>query len=174
MTRNARSRIAETGGQAGESGRPRRSGRGSQAAGGGQDGGARPPRAVSGWRIRTPEPSLRPSAAGKFTGTPASVAPRAGPGPAQASTRVSSPLRNLWQRTPPVARPLGGYSRYGVTFAVAAPVPGSAPVLPATVTTTGSPVPAGAVPTTPNQATLARADSRMPAIPPAARPCGRT
>src|SRR5215472_9088850 len=85
--------------------------RGRQAAGGGYGEGARPPGAVSGWRIRLPEPSLRPSAAGKFTGTPASVAPRAGPGPAQASTRVSSPLRNLWQRTPPVARPLGGYSR---------------------------------------------------------------
>ncbi len=28
--------------------------------------------------------------------------------------------------------------------------------------------------TAPNQATEARADSRMPAIPPAARPCGRT
>ena len=69
---------------------------------------------------------------------PASVAPRAGPGPAQASTSTSSPLRNRWQRTPPVARPLGGYSAYGVTFTVTAAVPGSAPALPATVTTTGS------------------------------------
>ena len=39
--------------------------------------------------------------------------PRPGPGaaPAQAKTRVSSPLRKRWQRTPPVARPLAGYSR---------------------------------------------------------------
>src|SRR5262249_23379531 len=109
----------------------------------------------------------------KSTGTPASVAPRAGPGPAQASTRVSSPLRNLWQRTPPVARPLGGYSRYGVTFTVAAPVPGSARVLPATVTTTGSPSPAlGPVPTAPNQATAPRADSPLPRRPPSPRPPG--
>ena len=42
-----------------------------------------------------------------------------GPGPAQASTSTSSPLRNRWQRTPPVARPLGGYSAYGVTFTLA-------------------------------------------------------
>src|SRR6516162_11770686 len=99
--------------------------------------------------MRVPEPSRRASGGGRSTGTPAVVAPRAGPGPAQASTRVSSPLRNLWQRTPPVARPLAGYSRYGVTFTVAAPVPGSAPVLPATVTTTASS--AGPDPIAPNQ-----------------------
>jgi DNA gyrase subunit B len=56
--------------------------------------GASPPRAVSGWRTRVPEPSRRGSAEGSSTGTPASVAPRAGDGPAQASTRASSPLRN--------------------------------------------------------------------------------
>ena len=42
--------------------------------------------------------------------------PRAGAGPAQASSRVSSPLRKRWQRTPPVARPLAGYSANGVTL----------------------------------------------------------
>ena len=46
-------------------------------------------------------------------------------------------MRNRWQRTPPVARPLGGYSAYGVTLTLAAVVPGKAPALPATVTTTG-------------------------------------
>ena len=71
---------------------------------------AGPPSAASGWRTRSPEPSRRPSGGGRSTGVPASVAPRAGPGPAQASTSTSSPLRNRWQRTPPVARPLGGYS----------------------------------------------------------------
>src|ERR1039458_8806469 len=96
-----------------------------------------PPRAAIGWRTGAPEPSRRPSGGGSGTGVPASVAPRAGPGPAQASTSTSSPFRNLWQRTPPVARPLGGYSAYGVTFTVAAEAPGSAPALPATVTTTG-------------------------------------
>src|ERR1035441_1627587 len=103
-----------------------------------QLGLAAPPRAASGWRIRTPEPSRRPSGGGSGTGGPASVAPRAGRGPAQASTRASSPFRSRWQRTPPVARPLGGYSAYGVTFTVAAEAPGSAPALPATVTTTGA------------------------------------
>src|SRR5262249_29638705 len=80
-----------------------------------------------------------------------------GPGPAGASTRVSAPWRTGWRRPPPVARPLGGYSPYGVSFTVAAPVPGSAPVLPATVTTTGSPAPElsepGPVATAPNQVT---------------------
>ena len=33
---------------------------------------------------------------------------RAGVGPTQASSRTSSPRRNRWQRTPPVARPLAG------------------------------------------------------------------
>ena len=66
----------------------------------------------------------------------AQVTGTAGAGPAQAMTRMSSPLRNRWQRTPPVARPLGGYSCSGVTFTVPAAVPGRAPALPATVTTT--------------------------------------
>src|SRR6266849_5070099 len=45
-----------------------------------QPAGAAPPTAASGWRTRSPEPSLRPSADGSSTGVPASVAPRAGPG----------------------------------------------------------------------------------------------
>src|SRR6516164_6133044 len=89
------------------------------------------------WRVRgVPEPSRRPCMPERSTGTPASVAPRAGPGPAQAAIRPPSPLRKRWQRTPPVARPFGGYSAKGVTLTLAAPVPGSAPDLPATVTTT--------------------------------------
>ena len=52
--------------------------------------------------------------------------PAPGPRPAQAKTRVSSPLRNRWQRTPPVARPLGGYSENGVTLTAPGSVPGSA------------------------------------------------
>ena len=50
-------------------------------------------------------------------------------------------------------------------------VPGRAPDRPATVTTS----PAGlAGLAAPSQITLACGDSRMPAIPPAARPCERT
>ncbi|HYQ33040.1 MAG TPA: DNA gyrase subunit A, partial [Lapillicoccus sp.] len=55
-----------------------------------------------------PEPSRRPLAGGSSTATPLAAAARAGVPPAQARTRVSSPLRNRWQRTPPVARPLAG------------------------------------------------------------------
>ena len=60
-----------------------------------------------------PEPSRRPVASGRSTGAPLAAAARAGAGPAQAVSRVSSPLRKRWQRTPPVARPLAGYSREG-------------------------------------------------------------
>ena len=63
---------------------------------------------------------------------------RAGARPAQAKTRVSSPLRKRWQRTPPVARPLAGYSLNGVTFTAPGSVPGSAVEDPETVTTTDS------------------------------------
>src|SRR5215472_2451839 len=125
------------------------------------------------WRVRVmPEPSRLPCMPDRSTGTPDMVAPSAGPGPAQAVTRWSSPLRKRWQRTPPVARPLGGYSAKGVTLTLAAPAPGSAPDLPATVTTTAAS--AVVVPTAPNQTTDAPDDSRMPAMPPAGRPCGRT
>ncbi len=108
---------------------------------------------------------------------PAAVAPWAGPAPAQASTSTSSPLRNRWHLTPPVARPLAGNSAYGDTFTLAAAEPGSAPVLPAAVTTTGSvlsALPSGSAATAPNQITVVLGESRTPAIPPAARPCGRT
>ena len=97
--------------------------------------------------------------------------PRPGPGasPAQAKTSVSSPLRNRWQRTPPVARPLAGYSPNGVTLTAPGSVPGSAVVDPDAVTTTEA---SGS--TTPNQATCSPAATRTPCMPPPARPCGRT
>src|SRR5215472_12681620 len=92
------------------------------------------------WRVSgVPEPSRLPCMPDRSTGTPASVAPSAGPGPAQAMTRRSSPLRKRWQRTPPVALPFGGYSANGVTLTLATDAPGSAPTRPATVTTTVSP-----------------------------------
>jgi len=59
-----------------------------------QPGPAVPPIAASGCRTRSPEPSRRPIGGGRSTGVPASVAPRAGPGPAQASTSASAPFRN--------------------------------------------------------------------------------
>src|SRR6201993_5028671 len=97
------------------------------------------------WRpSATPEPSRLPPGSGSWTGAPESVAATAGVGPAHAMTSMSSPLRNRWQRTPPVARPLPGNSCSGVTFTLAALAPGSAPALPATVTTTaGEYVPGG-------------------------------
>jgi hypothetical protein len=56
------------------------------------------------------------------------------PEPIEAMTRLSSPLRKRWQRTPPVALPLAGYSANGVTLTLAPDVPGSAPEWSATVT----------------------------------------
>ena len=94
-----------------------------------------------------------------------------GPWPTHASARRSCPRRRRWQRTPPVPRPLAGYSVNGVTFTDPASVPGSAADDPATVTTTGSPAPS---PTTPNQIARAPGASLTPAIPPAGRPWGRT
>ena len=70
-----------------------------------------------------------------------------------------------------MARPLGGNSAQADSVTVAAMVPGRAPDRLATVTTSLAGL---AGPAAPNQITLARGDSRMPAIPPAARPCGRT
>src|SRR6516162_9711549 len=97
---------------------------------------AAPPITAS-WRRRAiPDPSRLPTGSGRTTGLPESVAPTAGAGPAQAMTSASSPLRNRWQRTPPVARPLPGNSCSGVTFTLPAAVPGSTPDRPATVTTT--------------------------------------
>ena len=93
------------------------------------------------------EPRRRPgpaqAAIGWLPGVPGAVAPagrpRAGrparrwprrPAPARRrptrSTSVSSPLRNRWQRTPPVARPLAGYSANGVTLTAPGSVPGRA------------------------------------------------
>src|ERR1700722_16767247 len=113
----------------------------------------------------------------RSTITPDSVAASTGGGPIQAWIRPSSPLRKRWQRTPPVARPLGGYSENGVTLTDAPPVPGSAPDRPATVTTTASPEEPDepdAGPRAPNQIAVAPSDRRMPVMPPAWRPCGRT
>ena len=144
---------------------------------------AAPPITASWRRSAMPDPSRLPTGSGRMTGLPESVAPTAGAGPAQAMTSASSPLRNRWQRTPPVARPLAGNSCSGVTFTLPAVVPGSAPARPATViTTAGEYVPGGpdgdpeaaAASTAPNHTTEAPADSRTPAMPPAARPCGRT
>src|SRR5215471_13276740 len=87
-----------------------------------------------------PEPSRLPVMPDRSTTTPDPVTPMTGDGPIQAWIRPSSPLRKRWQRTPPVARPLGGYSANGVTLTEAPPVPGSAPDRPDTVTTTAAAV----------------------------------
>ncbi len=108
-----------------------------------------PAQAAIGWLPGTPEPSRRPSAAGRSIGAPLAAAARAGAEPAQAKTRVSSPLRKRWQRTPPVARPLAGYSANGVTLTAPGSVPGSAVDEPDDVTTTD----VGAGSTAPNQTT---------------------
>src|ERR1700722_10395926 len=104
----------------------------------------------------------------RSTITPDSVAASTGGGPIQAWIRPSSPLRKRWQRTPPVARPLAGYSENGVTLTDAPPVPGSAPDRPATVTTTASsaePDGPAAGPSAPNQMAVAPSDSRRRALP---------
>ncbi len=95
-----------------------------------------PAQAAIGWLPGTPEPSRLPVASGRSTGAPLAAAARAGAVPAQAKTRVSSPLRKRWQRTPPVARPLGGYSEKGATLTAPGSVPGSAVDEPDAVTTT--------------------------------------
>src|SRR5690606_29586273 len=121
------------------------------------------------WPAASPEPSRRPVASGNSTGTPLAAAARAGAGPAHAKMRVSSPLRNRWHRTPPVARPLAGYSSYGVTLTDPACVPGSEPLDPETVTTTLSALGS----TAQNPTTDAFEASLIPAIPPPDRPWGR-
>ena len=55
-----------------------------------------------GWGAGVPDMSRRGSGAGRSIGVPLAAAAIAGSGPAQASTRPSSPFRNRWQRTPPV------------------------------------------------------------------------
>ena len=64
------------------------------------------------WRVRAvPEASRRPIISDRLTGVPAAVMPITGPGPTHAWISPSSPLRNRWQRTPLVARPLAGTRR---------------------------------------------------------------
>jgi hypothetical protein len=108
---------------------------------------------------------------------------RAGAGPAQAATSVSSPLRNRWQRTPPVARPLAGYSCIGVTLTLS----GRRARQRARAARHRDHHGRGVGPHRPGGRPRGRvsvhraephhrcpADSRTPAMPPAARPCGRT
>ncbi|MCY1370078.1 hypothetical protein D9M69_571530 [compost metagenome] len=118
-----------------------------------------------------PEPSRRPCSCGSDRATPASEDALAGPCPAQAIRRVSSPFRNRCARTPAVARPLGGYSANAVTFPAPGAVPGKAPSVPDTVTTTAASSPGATVP---KNSTWSPAASLIPAMPPAVRPCGRT
>ena len=136
-----------------------------------------PPIAASGAaRSRRPSrPGGRPPPAGR----PARRVGRrgAGPGPAQASTSTSSPLRNRWQRTPPVARPLAGYSSKGVTLTR----PGRRAGQGAGAAGHGDHDRLAAVPDCrrPGRPRRTRSPTRagaslIPAMPPAARPCGRT
>jgi len=53
-----------------------------------------PATAAIGWLAGVPDPSRRPVAGGRSTGTPAAAAARAGAAPAQARIRVSSPRTN--------------------------------------------------------------------------------
>src|SRR5689334_9904796 len=131
--------------------------------------GSGPAAAVIGWLPGVPEPSRRPVASGRSTGAPLAAAAIAGAVPAHAKTRVSSPLRNRWHRTPPVARPFAGYSPNGVTLTAPASVPGRAVDAPLAVTTTAV---VGSM--APNQATDSPLASLMPAMPPPDRPWGRT
>ena len=88
--------------------------------------------------------------------------------PAQPSSRVSSPLRNRWQRTPPVARPLpgilgerGDLDRTGVGAGQGRRRPGDGDH-------------AAVVGAAPKKTARAPGPSLIPAIPPPERPCGRT
>lgn len=118
----------------------------------------------------TPEPSRRGSISGSSAGVPSRWAALAGTAPAQARERQSSPFRKRWQRTPPVARPLRGYWSNGVSLAVVWTESSSVPREPATVKTTASTAGSTAV----KEMTFAPSVSLMPAMPPAARPWGRT
>src|SRR5450631_2400852 len=113
-----------------------------------------------------PEPSRFPEASGRSSATPLAAAALAGVPPTHPRTRVSSPRRKRWQRTPPVARPLAGYSAYGVTLRDPGSVPGKALEEPLEVTTTLLAAGSTAV----KNAALAPAASLMPAIPAALRP----
>ena len=92
------------------------------------------PTAAIGWPAGVPRPVAATLGRGQVDRAPLAAAAPAGAGPAQASSRVSSPFRKRWQRTPPVARPLPGYSASGVTLTAPASVPGSAFEVPETVT----------------------------------------
>ena len=69
-----------------------------------------------------------------------------------------------------MARPLPGYSEKGVTFTAPGSVPGKAVDEPLAVTTTAS----SPMVKAPKLITRAPGESRMPAMPPPERPCGRT
>src|SRR6476659_156768 len=97
-----------------------------------------PAHAAIGWLPATPDPSRRATGSGRSTAAALAAAARGGAAPAHANTSMSSPLRKRWQRTPPVARPLPGYSANGVTLTDPASVPGSAVPEPEAVTTTAS------------------------------------
>ena len=96
-----------------------------------------PSRTLPRWADQTGRPS-RPAAGRprQIDGCAARRRGNAGARPAQANNKVSSPLRNRWHRTPPVARPFAGYSPNGVTLTAPASVPGRAADEPDTVTTT--------------------------------------
>ena len=83
--------------------------------------------------------------------------------------RAVSPFRKRWHLTPPVARPLVGYSARGVTLAPPVVCPNNESGAPAIVTTRSV---AGSTP--PKNSTFASFDSFTPATPPPRRPCGRT
>src|SRR3954451_537885 len=129
-----------------------------------------PATATTGCAPGTPDPSRRPVGSGRSTAAPLAADARAGPSPAHANTRVSSPLRKRWQRTPPVPRPLAGYSANGVTLTAPGSVPGSAVLEPDEVTTTAESSTSNA----PKNTTDCFGASRTPAMPPPERPWGRT
>ena len=109
-----------------------------RAASGGQSRAATgPAQATIGWQPGTPGAVSAAGGLGQVD-RGSRWPPRRGPepAPAQAKTRASSPLRNRWQRTPPVARPLRGVLANGVTLTAPGSVPGSAVEEPDAVTTT--------------------------------------
>src|SRR5690606_1709454 len=88
--------------------------------------------------IAVPEPSRFAPASGRTRDDPSGPTACTGTGPAQARDRPSSPLRNAWARTPPVARPLAGNSEKNDTLTRPGSVPGSAADVTETVATTFS------------------------------------
>ena len=92
--------------------------------------------------------------------------------PTQARCNASSPFRNRWARTPPVARPLAGNSANSLTFALPGSVPSRVSLPAATVTTTAAS--ASTRGTLVKWMAWAPLPRLTPAIPPAGHPCGRT